>query len=104
MADRVAPFSETVLCELLAYRNDPEGYVTYVFQDLADSSYIMAVRMPNWDLPFIEIGSRGFMKYIEVVAGQDTWWNRDTGQQEAYRYDGSYIVDWVPFRGNTKTG
>ena len=93
---RVFPFSETICCEAVAVRKDPEGYSCYVFRDLNDGSYRMVTRLPNWESPFIGIGDKGYLKYTEVLAGRDTWYDRSTGIYVPYKYDGQYLIDWVP--------
>lgn len=92
---RVQPFTETLLCKMVAKRSDPDGYVTYVFQDLTDGTYRMATRMPNWKLPHISIGDVGYMKYMEAVAGRDCWYDHENDVYVHYKYDGSYILDWI---------
>lgn len=93
---RLMPFTETILSELITYRNDPDGYTQMVFRNLIDLSFQMVTRMPNWDFPFIQIGDRGFMKYIEVVAGRDTWWDSEKEENIPYKKDGAYITGWIP--------
>lgn len=93
---RVFPFSETICCEAVAVRRDPEGYSCYVFRNLDDGTYRMVTRLPNWESPFISIGDKGYLKYTEVLAGRDTWYDRSNGTYIPYKYDGQYLVDWVP--------
>lgn len=93
---RVFPFSETICCEAVAVRKDPEGYSCYVFRNLDDGTYRMVTRLPNWESPFISIGDKGYLKYTEVLAGRDTWYDRSNGTYIPYKYDGQYLVDWVP--------
>lgn len=92
---RLLPFTETIFCEMVAYREDPDGYVHYVFKDLVEFCYVMVTKLPNWDLPFIEIGDTGYMKYMEAVAGQDTWWDAKNEVNVPYKSDGSYMLNWI---------
>lgn len=93
--ERIRPFSETILCKLLARSEDAYGYTRYVFKNLVTGCFEMITRLPNWDLPYIEIGDVGFVNYIEAVAGEDTWYDADNDVFVKYRADGSYMVSWV---------
>lgn len=95
MDNRIAPFQETIYCQLVAYREEPDGYVIYVFRNLIEGDYHMVTKLPNWELPFIRIGDKGFMQYMEAVAGEDTWYDSVKGKNIPYRYDGSYMVNFV---------
>lgn len=92
---RVLPFVETIFCELVAYREGMDGYDKYVFRNLITGEYIMVTGLPNWNLPFIEVGDRGFMKYQEALAGVDSWYDREQDKYVPYKSDNSYILDWV---------
>lgn len=92
---RIQPFTETILCKAVAKRINPDGYVTYVFQDLIDGTYRMVTRLPNWNMSYIGIGDIGYMKYMEAVAGQDSWYDHENDTYVHYKYDGSYILDWI---------
>lgn len=93
--ERIRPFSETILCKLMAKSEDAFGYTRYVFKNLVTGSFEMITRLPNWDLPYIEIGDVGFVNYMEAVAGEDTWYDADNDKFVKYRADGSYMVSWV---------
>lgn len=84
----------TVRVQRLEYSLDSCGYLTYVFKLLDEneiedvgSNYIMVVQRPNWNQPFIEQGVCGYLKYKEIQAGVDTWYNSETGKHEFYLYD-----------------
>lgn len=86
---------EVIRAKLITYREDMGGYIIYVFENLANGTYEMCTRLPRWETPILKIGDVGFLKYNEVIAGEDTWYNRDTGQQVPYRYTGVYFMDFV---------
>ena len=72
----------TVRVQRLEYSLDSGGYLTYVFKLLDEkeiedvgSNYLMVVQRPNWNQPFIEQGTCGYLKYKEIQAGVDTWYN-----------------------------
>lgn len=92
---RLQPFTETILCEMVAYREEPDGYTHYVFKNLVTLNYCMVTKLPNWDLPFIKIGDIGYMKYMEAVAGQDTWWDALNERNVPYKTDGAYMLNWI---------
>lgn len=94
MYKRVPPFTETIYCELVAYREGME-YTRYVFKNLINCEFIMVVRLPNWNLPFIKVGDRGFMKYQEALAGIDSWYDFEKDEYVPYKNDNTYILDWV---------
>ena len=92
---RISPFTETIYCQVKAVRESAEGYVTYVFRNLMDGTYRMVTKLPNWSIPHLAVGDKGYMKYVEALAGQDTWYDRDSEKYVTYRYDGQYLVDWI---------
>jgi hypothetical protein len=80
----------TVLAQLLATYTDNGGYITYVFENLEEdvakeSKYIMCVRYPNWNHRPLKLGEVGFLFFIEVIAGKDTWF--DGSKNIPYKYD-----------------
>lgn len=69
---------KVVFCKLIAFEKDLGGYTTLVFETLDDSfsnKYIMCVMYPNWNQKNMEIGQEGFLKFIEVIAGVDKWFD-----------------------------
>ena len=46
-----------IKAKLLALKED-QNYITYVFQNLCDNSYIMCTRLPNWESPVININDK----------------------------------------------
>lgn len=93
----------TVFAELVASKQDLEGYITYVFKLLDDysiqqinSSYLMAVRYYNWVGDPILIGDKGYVKVKEVKAGIDQWW--DGIKMNVYKYDDIIFYTFVPYQ------
>lgn len=86
---------ETIYAKLMTLREDVGGYTVYVFQNLTNGAYEMLTRLPRWESPILKIGDVGFLKYNEVIAGEDTWYNPSTGQRVPYRFTGVYFVDFV---------
>lgn len=71
-----------IYAELVAKDTDPYNYTTYVFAVLDDkmietigSLYVMCVQFPNWEQDVINIGDRGYLRYKEVRAGIDEWFD-----------------------------
>lgn len=90
---------KVVYSKLMAIRNDIGGYIVYVFELLESESlfdkYVMCTRFPNWDSPMLSLGDVGFLKYKEVFAGEDKWFDSNTGQMIPYKYTGIHFIDFV---------
>ena len=81
-----------VYTELVAIK---EGeYTNYVFKDLTTSSYIMCTKLPNWKVPDITIGSRGYLSYVEVSAGEK-YYDSLTETQRIYNYSNTYFDNFI---------
>ena len=89
----------TIKAKLLTYREDYGGYILYVFENLESkdwtSKYKMTVRFPNWDCPFIGIGDIGYLNYKEVVAGESTWWDKDSQSMKYYNYTNCIFENFI---------
>lgn len=83
----------TVLAQLVASNRDSGGYITYVFKCLEDSEYIMCTRFPNWDHRKINIGDKGFLSFLEIRAGIDTWF--DGREMIPYKYNNIQFLKFV---------
>lgn len=88
--------NEVLYVMYLTFKEDPGGYIQYVFKNLTDGSYEMVTVLPNWERPILKVGEKGYLKLKEVIAGQDTWYDRATGQNILYLFDGVYYQDFVP--------
>lgn len=89
---------KTILAQLIATYNNGLGYITYVFKCLDEeiaskSRYIMCVRYPNWDHREITLGEIGFLNYLEVTAGIDTWYNGE--EQVPYKYTNIQFIKFI---------
>ena len=88
-----------IRAELITLRNEPGGYIIYLFRNLDsnswDTRYVMTTRFPNWDCPFLKKGDIGFLKYKEVEAGKSTWWNNNTQTNVAYKYDNVIFENFI---------
>lgn len=76
--------------ELLAIRSG--NYSTYVFK-VSDSEFVMCTRLPNWQVPEIEIGAKGFLQF-QIVSSGDTYISPD-GNKETYKYSNCYFINFV---------
>jgi hypothetical protein len=81
--------------KLLAYREDVGDYIIYAFENLTDGTYEICTRLPRWESPILKVGDIGFLKYKEVVAGEDTWYDWTTGRHVPYKQPGVYFIDFV---------
>lgn len=82
----------TTEVKLVAKRSST--YTNYVFKDLNTNNYIFCTRLPNWQIPEIDIDDTGYLQYREVKAG-DEYINPDTGECIIYRYDNAYLINFV---------
>lgn len=82
----------TVHAQLIAKREELDGYIVYVFKNLDNvpfgRQYIMCVRWPNWEEPIIELNEIGYLTFKEVIAGVDSWWDGT----KLVKYDYSNLV------------
>lgn len=78
--------------KLLAIREG--NYTMYVFQKLDIDTYIMCTRLPNWQVPEIQIGDTGFLEYQNVIAGEEYF---DIVQEKMirYLYSNIYFINFV---------
>ena len=89
-----------VHAKLITYREDFGGYIVYLFEiiggQLPYDKYIMCTRFPNWDCMTLKIGDVGYLKYREVIAGEDKWYDINSGQLIPYKYTGVHFLDFIP--------
>lgn len=82
--------------KLIALKED-WGYITYVFQNLDECDvlhkYLMCVRFPNWECPTLFIGDKGFVKFKEVIAGIDKWY--DGNEFIPYKFTDIHFLNFV---------
>ena len=88
----------TVLAKLVAKESDTLDYTTYVFECLDSdvvkySKYIMCTRYPNWDHRNIELDEIGYLNFMEIKAGVDTWF--DGSKMIPYLYNGIQFIKFV---------
>ena len=69
-------------------------YTIYVFKNLQNNSFIMCTKLPNWQTPNVEIGDEGFLKYVEVVAGQE-YFDPVTNSNKKYNYSNIYFENFI---------
>jgi len=78
--------------KLLAIR---EGvYTCYVFQILNKDEYIMCTKLPNWQVPTINIGDIGYLDYQIVKAG-DEYFDPKTEKHMTYLYSNIYFINFI---------
>ena len=77
---------------LLAVR---EGtYTMYVFQNIHTNQYIMCTRLPNWQVPEINLQEVGFLEYQKVKAGE-TYYDPKLEVTTKYNYSNIYFHNFV---------
>lgn len=91
--------SNTLYVKLLTLKENVGGYIIYVFEIINGIEpyykYIMCTRFPNWDSPFIKIGDIGYLKYKEVEAGKDKWFDSQNNLYIPYKYSGIHFLDFI---------
>lgn len=80
--------------EVKLVANKDDRYTMYVFQNLETKKYIMCTRMPNWQVPDVQPGSIGFLKYAIVQAGED-YYNPQSGETSKFKYSNVYFVNFI---------
>ena len=84
--------------KLIASKEDC-GYITYVFENLDSCDmlhkYLMCVRFPNWECPILNIGDMGFVKFKEVIAGIDKWYDKDLDTFVPYKFTDIHFLNFV---------
>lgn len=93
----------TIYAKLIAKEKDLLDYTTYVFYNLDKAEfgkqYIMVTRWPNWQSRELQINDVGYLTYMEVIAGIDTWY--DGTQMIPYNYSNIVFIKFVPEVENT---
>lgn len=77
--------------QLLAIRE--AVYTLYVFEELSSGEYIICTRLPNWQVPEINIGDKGYLQYQDVNAGDE--YVTPNGDKVQYRYSNVYFINFV---------
>lgn len=75
-------------------------YTIYVFQDIKTEEYVMCTRLPNWNVPNINIDDIGFLEYHEVKSGEE-YFNPTTEETCKFKYSNIYFNNFV-LRSNIK--
>jgi hypothetical protein len=78
--------------ELVAHRDDT--YTIYVFKIVDTNEYIFCTRLPNWQVPSIDVGDVGFLQYQIVTAGEE-YYDPDTKSRGVYGYSNVYFMNFV---------
>lgn len=90
----------TVKCKLVAQECDILNYHTLVFKILEDNlpfghHYVMTTLLPNWDHRSLGIEEIGYLTYIEVIAGEDKWYDSANNNFIPYNYTNIYFIKFV---------
>lgn len=83
---------EVARVELLAIRT--AAYSMYVFKDLGANTYVMCTMLPNWNIPNMNVGDVGFLKFQRVMAGEE-YYHPGTGNKQVYNYSNIYILNFM---------
>lgn len=86
---------KVIKARLSASREDPGDYTKYVFQNLDTGEYVLCTKFPNWDTPLINLGSVGYLKYKEIIAGKETWYDHVNNVFVPYKFDADQFIDFV---------
>jgi len=77
--------------ELVAVRRGT--YSIYVFRVLCENTFVMCTVLPNWQLPIINVGDKGFLQYQMVKAGDE--YVTPDGNRVLYKYTNTYLINFV---------
>ena len=58
-----------------------------------DSRYVMCTRYPNWNHRNIELEEVGYLNFMEIKAGVDTWF--DGNKMVPYAYNGVQFIKFI---------
>lgn len=98
---------KVVRAKLITLQNEIDGYITYVFQNLdaklSEERYIMCTRFPNWNCDSFGKGDTGFLKYNEVIAGSDCWYDYTTNRYVPYKYTNNHFITFIKDTEPTKS-
>lgn len=87
----------TLKAELVSFK-DEYPYLVYVFKNLDFPEYIVCTRFPNWDMPPVMLGDKGYINYRIVIAGKDTWYNKEEAVHVPYNYNGNHFINFIPLK------
>lgn len=81
----------TKFVKLIALRQGE--YTNYVFKDLESDEYFFCSRMPNWQVPEVQINEKGFVQIKDVKAGEE--YVMPDGSKHNYKYNCRYFINFV---------
>lgn len=81
-----------VRVELIAKRDNT--YTVYGFKSLDNSEYYLVTKLPNWQVPDIEIGDKGLLEYITAIAGEE-YYEVETETKGTYKYSNLYFKNFL---------
>lgn len=84
-----------IKARLVASREDPGDYTKYVFQNVETGSYVLCTKFPNWDTPPIQLNETGYLKYKEIIAGRETWYDHVNNMYIPYKFDADQFIDFI---------
>lgn len=70
------------------------NYTMYVFKSMVTNKFIMCTRMPNWQVPSINIHDVGFLQY-KIVKSGDEYFNPTLGTTVKYLYSNVYFMNFI---------
>lgn len=70
------------------------NYIVYVFKNLTNNSYIMCTKLPNWQVPDINIGDIGFLTTQLILAGEK-YFDRTSNTSMFYRFSNIYFINFI---------
>ena len=97
--------THVVKSKLIALENDILDYHTLVFKVLENNppfghSYVMVTVFPNWQSSMPSMEEVGYLMYDEVIAGIDTYYNRNTDSIVKYNFSNLIFKKFVKEKDN----
>lgn len=85
---------ESFVSEVKLLASKEGTYTVYVFQEISSNKLIMCTKLPNWNIPSIPIGAKGFLEYKIVKAGE-LYYNPTEDRHNKYKYSNIYFHNFV---------
>ena len=87
--------NETLIVECELVKIKEAKYTLYVFKlTNVKEEYIMCTRLPNWQTLDLVIGTKGFLQYQEVLAGE-TYFDVETEMPIKYQHSNVYFNNFI---------
>lgn len=95
-----------IRAKLVAFERNLLDYTTLVFKNLDSApfghNYVMTTMFPNWEARIPDDGEIGYLEYVEIKAGTDTWYDRTQQSFIPYNYNMIQFIKFVKEKDNSR--